>query len=86
MLHLHQTFVFVGEDFHTCYIYIRHLLLQVRISIHVSGVEQFYMEFNAFGADKIAWFDRSRQISSSSSIPPSTQYYSMIGYVHKSLE
>ena len=86
MLHLYQPFVVVDEDFHTWYIFISHLLLQVRISIHVSGVEQFYMEFNAFGADKIAWFDRSRQISSSSSIPASTGYFSMIGYVHKSLE
>lgn len=57
------------------------MVLQVKVAIYNNGVEKANIVFNAVGADKNNWFDKSRVISSTytdiQNAP--SEFFSMIG-------
>ena len=59
------------------------LFYQVKVAIYNNGVEKANIVFNAIGANKDNWFDKSRIISSTYTdiMNAPKEFFSMIGYV-----
>ena len=56
---------------------------QVKVAIYNNGVEKANIVFNAIGANKDSWFDKSRIISSTYTDIQNApkEFFSMIGYI-----